>query len=79
MTTTKINVRGFNFFYGEAKVLHVTEQSIDTVLGLLANNLILATIVPAAVLAVLVVHQERPGWLASVEIPNLLPVRTTSS
>ena len=46
----------------------VTEDALDpdTVLGLLANNLILATIIPAAVLAVLVVHQERPGWLASV-------------
>ena len=46
----------------------VTEDALDpdTVLGLLANNLILATIIPAAALAVLVVHQERPGWLASV-------------
>lgn len=46
----------------------VTEDALDpdTVLGLLANNLILATIVPAAALAVLVVHQERPGFLASV-------------
>lgn len=46
----------------------VTQDALnpDTVLGLLANNLILATIIPAAVLAVLVVHQERPGWLASV-------------
>lgn len=46
----------------------VTQDALDpdTVLGLLANNLILATIIPAAALAVLVVHQERPGWLASV-------------
>ncbi|MDQ1601205.1 MAG: protease family protein [Actinomycetota bacterium] len=46
----------------------VTEDALDpdTVLGLLANNLILATIIPAAALAVLVVHQERPGFLASV-------------
>ena len=46
----------------------VTEDALDpdTVLGLLANNLILATIIPAAALTVLVVHQERPGWLASV-------------
>jgi membrane protease YdiL (CAAX protease family) len=38
----------------------------DTALGLLANNLVIATMIPAAVLAVLVVHQERVGWLASV-------------
>ena len=46
----------------------VTEDALDpdTVLGLLANNLILATIIPAAALTVLVVHQESPGWLASV-------------
>ncbi len=46
----------------------VTEDALnpDTVLGLLANNLILAMIIPAAVLVVLVVHQERPGLLASV-------------
>jgi membrane protease YdiL (CAAX protease family) len=46
----------------------VTEDALDpdTVLGLLANNLILASIIPAAALTVLVVHQERPGWLASV-------------
>lgn len=34
--------------------------------GLLANNLVIMTMVPAAVLAVLVAHRERPGWLASV-------------
>jgi phosphate transport system ATP-binding protein len=28
MTTTKISVRGFNFFYGEAKVLHEIELDI---------------------------------------------------
>jgi uncharacterized protein len=46
----------------------VTQDALDpdTVLGLLANNLILGTIIPAAALAVLVVHQERPGLLASV-------------
>lgn len=38
----------------------------DTALGLLANNLVIATAIPAAVLAVLVVHRERIGWLASV-------------
>ena len=38
----------------------------DTVLGLLTNNLVIALLAPAAVLAVLVVHQERIGWLASV-------------
>jgi hypothetical protein len=40
--------------------------SPDTPIGLLANNLVIATMVPAAGLAVLVVHRERPGWLASV-------------
>jgi membrane protease YdiL (CAAX protease family) len=38
----------------------------DTPLGLLANNLVIATMIPAAVLAVLVAHRDRPGWLASV-------------
>ena len=38
----------------------------DTVLGLLTNNLVIALLAPAAVLAVLVVHRERIGWLASV-------------
>lgn len=38
----------------------------DTALGLLANNLVIAMLIPAAVLAVLVAHQERVGWLASV-------------
>jgi membrane protease YdiL (CAAX protease family) len=37
-----------------------------TPLGLLANNLVLATIIPACVLAVLVVHREPVGFLASV-------------
>lgn len=43
-------------------------EAIDpaTPLGLLANNLILAGLVPAVALAVLVVHRERVGWLASV-------------
>lgn len=38
----------------------------ETPLGLLANNLLIATMVPAAVVAVAVAHQERVGWLASV-------------
>ena len=37
-----------------------------TPLGLLANNLVLATLIPAAVLAVLVVHRQPVGLLASV-------------
>ena len=45
-----------------------TEESLnpDTPLGLLANNLVIAMIVPAAAFAVYVAHQERVGWLASV-------------
>jgi membrane protease YdiL (CAAX protease family) len=43
-----------------------TAQDADTPLGLLANNLVIATMIPAAVLAVLVAHRDRPGWLASV-------------
>ncbi|MGN6242980.1 MAG: CPBP family intramembrane glutamic endopeptidase [Motilibacteraceae bacterium] len=35
-------------------------------LVLLANNLLLAALIPATLLAVLVVHRERPGWLCSV-------------
>jgi hypothetical protein len=35
-------------------------------LVLLANNLLLAALIPAALLAVLVVHRERPSWLFSV-------------
>lgn len=35
-------------------------------LGLLANNLVLAMLVPASVLAVVVVHRRPVGWLASV-------------
>lgn len=38
----------------------------DSPLGLLTNNLVLALLVPASVVAVLVVHRERPGFLASV-------------
>jgi uncharacterized protein len=38
----------------------------DTVVGLLANNLIIAVIIPSVALAVLVAHRERVGWLASV-------------
>lgn len=40
--------------------------SADTPLGLLTVNLTILMIVPAALLAVLVVHRESPGWLASV-------------
>jgi hypothetical protein len=40
--------------------------SADTPIGLLANNLVIALMVPAAALAVHVVHRERVGWLASV-------------
>ncbi len=45
-----------------------TDDPLDpgTWQGLLANNLVILTIVPAAVLAVLVVHRQRAGWLASV-------------
>lgn len=35
-------------------------------LGLLLGNLMIAALIPASVLAVLVVHGERPGWLNSV-------------
>jgi membrane protease YdiL (CAAX protease family) len=38
----------------------------DTVIGMLTNNLVISMMIPAAVLAVLVVHRESPGWLASV-------------
>lgn len=38
----------------------------DTALGLLANNLVLAALVPASVVAVLAVHRTPPGFLASV-------------
>ena len=40
--------------------------SPDTALGLLANNLVIATLIPACALAVFLVHRESPGWLASV-------------
>jgi hypothetical protein len=40
--------------------------SADTPIGLLANNLVIVTMVPASALAVLAVHRERVGWLASV-------------
>lgn len=35
-------------------------------LGLLVGNLMIAALIPATVLAVLLVHGERPGWLNSV-------------
>jgi membrane protease YdiL (CAAX protease family) len=40
--------------------------SPDVPLGLLATNLSIAMILPSVLVAVLVVHRERPGWLASV-------------
>ena len=40
--------------------------SPDTPLGLLANNLVIAMLIPAAVLAVVVVHRAPAGTLASV-------------
>jgi membrane protease YdiL (CAAX protease family) len=40
--------------------------SPDMPLGLLATNLSIAMIIPSVLLAVLVVHRERPGWLVSV-------------
>lgn len=40
--------------------------SPDLPMGLLANNLAIAMILPSVLLAVLVVHRERPGWLSSV-------------
>lgn len=45
-----------------------SDQSLspDVPLGLLATNLSIAMIVPSVLVAVLVVHRERPGWLASV-------------
>lgn len=53
---------------GSGPIDQRTEDALDpgTWQGLLANNLVILTIVPAAVLAVLVVHRERIGWLASV-------------
>lgn len=38
----------------------------DRPLGLLANNLVLATLIPGAMLAVWAAHRARVGWLASV-------------
>lgn len=38
----------------------------DSILGLLTNNLVIALMIPASVLALLVVHRERVGKLASV-------------
>ena len=45
-----------------------TEDSLapGTALGLLANNLVLAGLIPASVLAVAVVHRRPPGLLAGV-------------
>jgi hypothetical protein len=47
--------------------------SPDTPLGLLGTNLAIATILPSVLLAVLVIHRQRPGWLSSV----LVTVRWT--
>ncbi|MDQ1668551.1 MAG: protease family protein [Actinomycetota bacterium] len=41
--------------------------SADSPLGLLANNLVISAMIPASMLAVLVVHRQRIGWLWSVE------------
>lgn len=43
-----------------------TALSPDTAIGLLANNLVIAVMVPAALIAVLVVHRRPVGLLASV-------------
>jgi membrane protease YdiL (CAAX protease family) len=40
--------------------------SVDSPLGLLANNLVLAAMIPAAMLAVWVAHRAKVGYLASV-------------
>jgi membrane protease YdiL (CAAX protease family) len=40
--------------------------SPDVPLGLLATNLSIAMILPSVLVAVLLVHRERPAWLASV-------------
>ena len=40
--------------------------SPDSVIGLLANNLVIAMLIPASVLAVVFAHRERPGMLAAV-------------
>ncbi len=40
--------------------------ALDTPLGLLANNLVIACLIPAAALAVATVQRARPGLLASV-------------
>jgi CAAX protease family protein len=55
----------------------------DRPLGLAATNLVIATLIPAALVAVWAVHRERPGLLASVTgrlrldlLLRLLPVAT---
>ena len=54
--------------------------SPDTPLGLLANNLAIAMILPAVLLAVLVVHRERPGLAVVGGGPDALgPARAGSS
>jgi uncharacterized protein len=46
----------------------ISEETLnpDSPIGLLANNLVIAMMIPASLLAVLVVHRERVGWLAAV-------------
>lgn len=51
---------------GSGDPLSEASLSPDTPLGLLANNLVLAMLIPAVALAVIVVHRERAGWLTSV-------------
>ena len=51
---------------GSADPFSDESLSPDSPIGLLANNLVITVMVPAAVLAVMVVHRERVGWLASV-------------
>ncbi len=50
----------------EGDALSEDALSPDTPLGLLANNLVIAVMVPAAVVAVVAVHRRRPGLLVSV-------------
>ncbi len=53
---------------GSGPVDERTTDALDpgTWQGLLANNLVILTLVPAVMVAVLVVHRERVGWLFSV-------------
>ncbi|HEX7188464.1 MAG TPA: type II CAAX endopeptidase family protein, partial [Actinomycetes bacterium] len=51
---------------GSADPFSDESLSPDSPIGLLANNLVITVMVPAAALSVMVVHRERIGWLASV-------------